>query len=42
VAPHGIDTAGLADWADAMIDDLAAGAEISEQRLAPHLTFQSG
>jgi predicted metal-dependent hydrolase len=42
VAPHGIDTAGLVDWADAMIDDLAAGAEISEQRLAPHLMSQSG
>jgi len=42
VAPHGIDTAGLVDWADAMIDDLAAGAEIGEQRLVPHLAIQSG
>lgn len=42
VAPHGIDTAGLTGWADAMIDDLATGAEIAAQRLAPRLTIQSG
>jgi predicted metal-dependent hydrolase len=42
VAPHGIDTAGLADWVEAMIDDVEAGAEIADQRLAPRLTVQSG
>ena len=42
VAPYRIDIAGLTDWADAMIDDLAAGAEIAEQRLAPRLTIRSG
>jgi predicted metal-dependent hydrolase len=39
-APHGIDAVGLADWADAVIADLAAGADITGQRLAPHLTVQ--
>ncbi|KAA0080457.1 DUF309 domain-containing protein [Mycolicibacterium sp. P9-64] len=42
VPPYGIDAAGLADWADAMIGDLVCGAEIAEQRLAPRLTVQSG
>lgn len=42
VPPYGIDTAGLAGWASAMIDDLAAGAEIAEQRLTPRLTTPSG
>ena len=42
VPPYGIDTAGLAGWASAMIDDLAAGAEIAEQRLMPRLTTPSG
>lgn len=42
VAPHGIDTAGLADWVEAMIDDVEAGAEIAERRLAPRLTVQPG
>lgn len=42
VAPHCIDTAGLTDWADAMIDDLEAGADITAQRLAPRLMVQSG
>jgi hypothetical protein len=41
VAPHGIDAAGLAIWADALVDDLAAGTEITSQRLAPRLTDQS-
>jgi predicted metal-dependent hydrolase len=41
VAPYGIDAAGLAIWADALVDDLAAGAEITSQRLAPRLTDQS-
>ncbi|HEX7824140.1 MAG TPA: DUF309 domain-containing protein [Mycobacterium sp.] len=42
VPPYGIDIAGLAGWASAMIDDLAAGAEIAEQRLTPRLTTPSG
>jgi predicted metal-dependent hydrolase len=42
VAPHGIDAAGLAVWADALVDDLAAGTEITSQRLAPRLMIQSG
>ncbi len=42
VAPYGIDTVGPADWAGAMIDDLASGADIAEQRLSPRLTVQSG
>jgi predicted metal-dependent hydrolase len=42
IAPHGVDTAGLVDWADAMIDDLEAGAEIAEQRLRPRLAIRSG
>ena len=41
VAPHGIDAAGLAVWADALVDDLAAGTEIASQRLAPRLMDQS-
>ena len=41
VAPHGIDAVGLADWADALVDDLAAGTGITAQRLAPHLTVQA-
>lgn len=42
VAPHGIDAAGLAVWADALVDDLAAGTEITSQRLAPRLMIPSG
>jgi uncharacterized protein len=42
VAPHGIDAAGLAVWADALVDDLVAGTEITSQRLAPHLMIPSG
>ena len=34
---HGIDVAGLADFADALIDDLAAGVQIPPQRLRPRL-----
>ena len=34
---HGIDLAGLVDFADALIDDLAAGVEIPPQRLRPRL-----
>jgi hypothetical protein len=42
VAPHGIDAAGLAVWADALVDDLVAGTEITSQRLAPRLMIPSG
>lgn len=35
--PYGIDLTGLIDWADALIDDLTAGAEIGPQRLQPRL-----
>lgn len=34
---YGIDVAGLVDFADALIDDLAAGVEIPPQRLRPRL-----
>jgi len=40
--PHGIDAAGLADWCDALIGDIEAGAEVTAQRLAPRLTVPSG
>jgi hypothetical protein len=42
VAQHGIDATGLAIWADALVDDLAAGTGIASQRLAPHLMIRSG
>src|SRR6201988_356651 len=35
VAPYAIDAANLVDYADALIDDLAAGAENTPKRLAP-------
>ncbi|MGB6209804.1 DUF309 domain-containing protein [Mycobacterium sp.] len=34
---HGIDVAGLVDFADVLIDDLAAGVQIPLQRLRPRL-----
>jgi predicted metal-dependent hydrolase len=34
---HGIDVAGLVDFADALIDDLAAGVQLLPQRLRPRL-----
>ncbi len=37
-APHAIDVAGLVDYADALINDLAAGADVTESRLRPRLT----
>lgn len=37
-APHAVDAAGLVDFADALIDDLAAGADITAPRLRPRLT----
>lgn len=35
--PHGIDLAGLVDWADALVDDLSAGTPVAPQRLKPRL-----
>lgn len=40
-APHAIDAAGLADFADGLIDDLARGAGISASRLRPRLVVGS-
>ncbi|MCA2305945.1 DUF309 domain-containing protein [Mycobacterium intracellulare] len=37
-APHAVDAAGLVDFADALIDALAAGADITASRLRPRLT----
>ena len=34
---HGIDVAGLVDFADALTDDLAVGVQIPPQRLRPRL-----
>jgi predicted metal-dependent hydrolase len=36
-APHAIDAAGLVDYADALIDDLAAGVEVTASQLRPRL-----
>jgi hypothetical protein len=36
-APHDIDVAGLRDYADVLIDDLAANAAIRPERLSPRL-----
>ncbi|MCA2241257.1 DUF309 domain-containing protein [Mycobacterium sp. WUMAC-067] len=36
-APHAIDAAGLVDFADALIADLAAGVDIAPARLRPRL-----
>ncbi|HEV7579221.1 MAG TPA: DUF309 domain-containing protein [Mycobacterium sp.] len=36
-APYAIDTASLVDYADALINDLAAAAEITPRRLRPRL-----
>jgi hypothetical protein len=36
-APYAIDAAHLVAYADALIDDLAAGAEIPPKRLRPRL-----
>jgi uncharacterized protein len=42
VAPHEIDAAGLADYAYALIDDLAANAAIAPERLRPRLVAVRG
>ena len=39
---HGIDVAGLVDLADALIDDLATGVEITPQWLRPRLVVVGG
>jgi hypothetical protein len=39
-APYDIDIAGLADYADALIDDLAGNAAISPERLIPRLVVR--
>ncbi len=36
-APYGIDASGLADYADALIDAIAASAVITPERLRPRL-----
>ena len=36
-APYGINIAGLVDYADVLIDDLAANAAITPERLSPRL-----
>jgi hypothetical protein len=36
-APYAIDVAGLVDYADVLIDDLAANAAITPERLRPRL-----
>jgi len=36
-APHAIDVAGLVDYSDVLIDDLAANAAIAPERLRPRL-----
>jgi uncharacterized protein len=39
---YAIDVAGLVDFADSLIDDLAAGIEVSPQRLRPRLVVEPG
>lgn len=36
-APHAIDVSGLVDYAGALIDDLAAGVDVTPTRLRPRL-----
>jgi len=36
-APHAIDIVGLVDYADALIDDLAAGVDVTRTQLRPRL-----
>jgi predicted metal-dependent hydrolase len=40
-APHAIDTAGLADFADVLIKYLAGGADITAESLRPRLVMRS-
>ncbi len=39
-APHAIDVAGLVYYAGALIDDLAAGVDVSPTRLRPRLVVR--
>jgi predicted metal-dependent hydrolase len=39
-APHTVDVAGLVDYADALIDDLAAGVDVAASRLRPRLVVE--
>ncbi len=41
-APYDIDVAGLADYADELIDDLSGNAAITPERLRPRLTSSIG
>jgi predicted metal-dependent hydrolase len=36
-APHAIDVAGLVDYVNTLVDDLAAGVDITASRLRPRL-----
>lgn len=36
-APHAIDLAGLVEYVNALIDDLAAGVDVTASRLRPRL-----
>ena len=40
-APYDIDVAGLADYADVLIEDLAANAAITPERLTPRLVIRN-
>lgn len=40
-APHGVDVAGLVSYADALIEDLEAGAAVPPERLRPGLSTAS-
>jgi hypothetical protein len=40
-APYDIDVAGLADYADLLIEDLAANAAITPERLTPRLVVRN-
>ncbi|MGB3354878.1 MAG: DUF309 domain-containing protein [Mycobacterium sp.] len=41
-SPHRVDVDGLLAWAAALVDDLAAGADITPSRLRPELTVRPG
>ncbi|MDI3312733.1 MAG: DUF309 domain-containing protein [Mycobacterium sp.] len=40
-APYGVDVAGLAQFADALIDDLTTGVAVTSERLRPRLVCPS-
>ena len=39
-APYSVDVAGLVDYAEALINDLAVGTEITQERLQPRLVAE--